>query len=65
MQWLEGETLGARIVRSDALADIRPQLARQCGEILAKIHAVDVASSGLDSELSSFTPEQLVHDPAP
>ena len=39
MEWLEGETLGARIVRSEELADIRPQLAFKFGETLARIHA--------------------------
>ncbi len=47
MEWLEGETLGARIVRSESLAEVRPKLARQCGEILARIHAIDVEKSGL------------------
>ena len=47
MQWLEGETLGARIVRSDEFSDVRPSLARQCGEILARIHAIDIEPTGL------------------
>ena len=34
MDWLQGETLGQRVVRSEALAGVRPRLARQCGEIL-------------------------------
>lgn len=37
---IEGETLGARIVRSDEFAEARPKLARQCGETLARLHAV-------------------------
>jgi aminoglycoside phosphotransferase (APT) family kinase protein len=37
MQWLDGETLGARIVRDPSLNAIRPRLAEQCGEILARI----------------------------
>ena len=36
MEWLEGETLGARIVRLPELEEIRPQLARQCGEVLGR-----------------------------
>jgi len=36
---VEGETLGRRIVRDDAFAAVRPKLARQCGEVLARIHA--------------------------
>lgn len=39
MERVEGETLGRRIVRDDAFAKVRPTLARQCGEVLAKIHA--------------------------
>ena len=61
MEWLEGETLGARIVRSPELADVRPRLARQCGEILARIHAIDIAATGLDQRLETFTPTDLIH----
>lgn len=41
MGFVEGETLGGRIARSQALAGARVGLARQCGEILARLHAVD------------------------
>ncbi len=51
MQWLDGETLGARIARGDAFADIRGKLAYQCGELLARIHAIDVDQGGLRSKL--------------
>ena len=44
MGFVEGETLGGRIARSEALAGARVGLARQCGEILAKLHAVDPAA---------------------
>jgi aminoglycoside phosphotransferase (APT) family kinase protein len=40
MAFVEGEALGQRIVRGDKFAAIRPRLARQCGEILARIHAL-------------------------
>ncbi|MCZ6619754.1 MAG: phosphotransferase family protein, partial [Gammaproteobacteria bacterium] len=60
MEWLDGETLGARIVRSPDLDEIRPRLARACGEILARIHAIDVESSGLNGVLEVITPEELV-----
>jgi aminoglycoside phosphotransferase (APT) family kinase protein len=60
MQWLEGETLGARIVRDPALAAVRPKLAEQCGEILARIHAIDLEATGLAARLSRITPEQYV-----
>jgi|SRR5579863_642516 len=36
-----GETLGPRIVRDERFAAARPQMARQCGEILAAIHSID------------------------
>jgi aminoglycoside phosphotransferase (APT) family kinase protein len=61
MQWLDGETLGARIVRSPDLAAVRPQLAQQCGEILARIHAIDLDAHGLRARLPELTPEQLVN----
>jgi aminoglycoside phosphotransferase (APT) family kinase protein len=40
MQHIDGEALGQRIVRDTAFASVRPHLARQCGEILARIHAL-------------------------
>ncbi len=60
MEWLEGETLGARIVRSESLAEVRPRLARQCGEILARIHAIDVEKSGLAERLQTMSPRRYV-----
>ena len=60
MEWLEGETLGARIVRDASFGTIRPKLAEQCGEILARIHAIDLDASGLASRLCRLTPEQCV-----
>ena len=48
MDRLEGETIARKILRDDAFAAVRAKLARQCGEILARIHAVDPAPlSGL------------------
>jgi aminoglycoside phosphotransferase (APT) family kinase protein len=41
MDRLEGETIARKILRDDAFATIRPRLAYQCGEVLARIHAVD------------------------
>jgi len=57
---VEGETLGKRIAQGAAFAAIRPQLARQCGEALAKIHAVpleglpDLAHSSALDELDKY-----------
>ena len=44
MQRLEGETIPRKVLRGAAFAEVRPHLARQCGEILARIHAIPVAS---------------------
>ena len=60
MEWLDGETLGARIVRGEEFAAIRPRLARQCGEILARIHAIDLDATGLDRLLGTLTPAEFV-----
>jgi aminoglycoside phosphotransferase (APT) family kinase protein len=60
MEWLEGEALGARIVRAPEFEGIRPQLARQCGEILARIHAIDLEKNGLAERLATVSPEQYV-----
>jgi aminoglycoside phosphotransferase (APT) family kinase protein len=43
MDRLEGETIARKILRDDAFAAVRPKLAWQCGEILARIHGVDTA----------------------
>ena len=41
MDFIPGETLGGRIVKSPDLAGARAILARQCGEILARIHTMN------------------------
>lgn len=57
---LEGETLGRRIVRDEAFAEARTGLARRCGEVLARIHAVptqslpELASSDARGELERY-----------
>jgi aminoglycoside phosphotransferase (APT) family kinase protein len=55
MDWIEGETLGGRIARAEAFAAVRPRLARQCGEILARLHAIDVEAAGLADRLARQT----------
>ncbi len=40
MQYIAGESIPRRILRDEALAAVRPRLARQCGEILARLHRV-------------------------
>ncbi len=61
MEWLEGETLGARIVRSPDLDLIRPTLAHRCGRVLATIHAIDPVATGLAPHLETLTTEEFVH----
>jgi aminoglycoside phosphotransferase (APT) family kinase protein len=60
MEWIEGETLGGKIARGAEFAEARKTLARQCGEILARLHSVDVQAAGLGDVLESFTPEHAV-----
>jgi aminoglycoside phosphotransferase (APT) family kinase protein len=43
MSRVEGETLPQRILRDVRFDGVRPLLARQCGEILAKLHRVPAA----------------------
>ncbi len=42
MDRLIGETIARKILRDAAFDAVRPDLARQCGEVLARIHAVDL-----------------------
>ena len=60
MQWLDGEALGARIVKAPELDEIRPQLARLFGETLARIHRIDLTATGLGQQLKHLSPEAYV-----
>ena len=46
MDFVEGETIARRVLRDDAYARARRMLAGQCGDVLAKIHAVDIDGLG-------------------
>ncbi len=61
MEWLEGETLGQRIVRVEELAEVRPRLAKECGEALARIHSIDIDGE-LAQLLPTVSPRKLVED---
>jgi aminoglycoside phosphotransferase (APT) family kinase protein len=61
MQWLDGEALGARIVRAPELDAIRPGLAYACGQILARIHGIDLDATGLRERLEFAPPEYFVN----
>lgn len=43
MDFVDGETIPRRILRDDEFAPARAILARQCGTVLARIHAIDPA----------------------
>jgi aminoglycoside phosphotransferase (APT) family kinase protein len=60
MQWLEGEALGARIARAEEFASLRPRLAFQCGEYMARIHSIDLDATGLRDRLETSSPQQFV-----
>ncbi|MEZ5567572.1 MAG: phosphotransferase family protein [Halioglobus sp.] len=62
MDWLDGETLGMKIVHGDEFTAVRPGLARRCGEILARIHALDWQAAGLAQALPVMTPASLIDE---
>ena len=62
MEWMDGETVGGRILRAPELEAIRPRLAFQCGEILARIHGIDPAASGLVGRLKTVPTEDFVNE---
>jgi aminoglycoside phosphotransferase (APT) family kinase protein len=57
MDFVEGETLGKRIVKSETYAVARQTLSRRCGEILAKVHSIDPAQF---PSLRSSAPSELL-----
>ena len=61
MEWLTGETRGARIVRHEKYANLRRSLAYECGKLLAKIHAINIQTNRLDEFLPERTPQSFVH----
>ncbi len=60
MEWLDGITLGARIVRAPELDKVRPKLAYQCGQELARIHAIDLDATGLREVLRQVSPAEYL-----
>lgn len=57
MRFVEGETLGGRIVKADHLRAARQTLAAECGETLARIHRIPAADF---PTLTRATPAELV-----
>ena len=60
MRWVDGETIGSRINHQDRFASIRPELAAQCGEALARIHSTDLEATGLGRRLETIPPPDLI-----
>lgn len=61
MEWLEGEALGARIARAPELENVRKTLAYECGQVLARIHGIDLDATGLRDKLETAPPEYFVN----
>ena len=61
MRFIEGQTIARKILRDDEFAAIRPQLAAQCGTMLARLHALNsdemtgLPSSDAAGELNKYT----------
>jgi aminoglycoside phosphotransferase (APT) family kinase protein len=69
MDRIEGETIARRILREDQFAAVRPRLAEQCGEILARIHSIPAdAIPGLENRDPLEDTAAMIHafdDPSP
>ncbi len=69
MDRIEGETIARRILRDEQFAAVRPRLAEQCGEILARIHSIPPeAIPGLESHDVLADVAAMIHtfdDPSP
>ena len=61
MEWLQGETMGQRIVKLPELQSARENLAFECGQALARIHGIEVPDR-LREVLHSVSPEDLVRE---
>ncbi len=60
MEWLDGETLGAKIARAPEFESIRPRLARECGRLRARIHGIDPVATGLTERLHVVPTTQFI-----
>ena len=57
MEFVEGIALGNKIVENNSLKELRPNLASQCGSILAKIHSIP--TSDTKKLTISLAPDEL------
>ncbi len=60
MEWLDGVTLGSKVLRDPSLDEVRPRLAFQCGQILARIHAIDPVATGLADHLEVMPTAEFI-----
>ena len=60
MDWMEGESVGSKIARGEEFKEIRPVLAKQCGQILGRLHSIDITSAGLEGFLVKLKPTDYV-----
>ncbi|MGZ4215671.1 MAG: phosphotransferase family protein [Solirubrobacteraceae bacterium] len=69
MERIEGETIARRILREERFAAVRPRLAEQCGEILARIHSISSeAIPDLDADEPLAKTAAMIHsfgEPSP
>ena len=60
MEWVEGESLGRKILRDQQYSTIRPKLAYECGRLAARIHSIDVFKTELQELLPTLSPKDYV-----
>ena len=69
MERVGGETIARRILRDERFAAVRPRLAEQCGEILARIHSIPAGTiPDLDARDPLAETATMIHafeDPSP
>ena len=62
MSRVSGETIARKILRDEQYEKVRPELAAQCGEILANLHRMDPAALGPVSNAYELTALRAVLD---
>ena len=60
MEWVEGESLGRKILRDQQYSTVRPKLAYECGRLAARIHSIDVFKTELQEILPTLSPKDYV-----
>jgi aminoglycoside phosphotransferase (APT) family kinase protein len=62
MVHVEGETIPRKILRDPEFAEARPKLARQCGEILARLHTIEPSAIDGLEDVDQVTQYRAVLD---